>query len=235
MKMTVIIPTYNEGENLRLLTESILQLGLDFRILIVDDNSPDGTGRIADDMAAAIPAIGVLHRPGREGYGRALTAGFRHVLAHEPEVEALLSMDADFSHQPRYLPVFAQALIDHDVVIGSRYVRGGGVANWGLHRRLLSRGGNLYTRCITGLAIRDCTSGFAAYRRRVLESLKFEDLGAQGYSFLIELKFLIAQSGASVKEIPITFIERQRGTSKMHLGIAAEALLLAWKLRAKRR
>ena len=235
MNTALIIPTYREKENLPSICEAIVSLGVDCYIVVVDDNSPDGTGVVADEIAAIHPEVRVIHRPGREGYGRALVTAFRYVLANLPEVEYLISMDADFSHQPRYLPTLIENLSQADVVVGSRYIPGGGVVNWSLRRRLLSRLGNAYARLITRLPIHDCTSGFTGYRRRVIESLPLDHLRIQGYSFLIEMKYLAYEKGFAVKEFPIVFVERARGISKMNYQIALEALALVWKLRARRR
>lgn len=234
MKTALIIPTYRERENLRPICEAIVNLEVDCYIVVVDDNSPDGTGNVADEIAAMYPGIRVIHRPCREGYGRALVAAFRYILANLPEVEYLISLDADFSHQPQYLPTLIEGLSQADVVVGSRYVSGGGVVNWSLRRRLLSRLGNAYARLMTRLPIHDCTSGFTGYRRKVIESLPLDRLRAQGYSFLIEMKYRAHEQGFAVKEFPIVFVERARGTSKMNYRIALEALALVWKLRTRR-
>ncbi|MEW6364034.1 MAG: polyprenol monophosphomannose synthase [Acidobacteriota bacterium] len=231
MKTALVIPTYNERENVRPLVEAIRAEAPGSFIVIVDDNSPDGTGEVAESVALTFSDIHVIHRPRKQGYGRALTAGFRYVLEHIPEADSLLTMDADFSHQPRYLPALIEALARHDVVIGSRYSGGGGVENWSVHRRILSRLGNRYVRWVAGLRLADCTSGFVAYRRKVIESIPLESLHAQGYSFLIEMKFRCSRRGFSTIEIPIVFVERQRGASKMSAQIAVEAVMLVWKLR----
>lgn len=235
MKRALIIPTFREKENLPSICEAVVNLGVDCYIVVVDDNSPDGTGDVADEIAALHPEVRVIHRPGREGYGRALVAAFRYVITNLPDVEYLISMDADFSHQPRYLPTLMENLSHADVVVGSRYIPGGGVVNWSLRRRLLSRLGNAYARLMTRLPIHDCTSGFMGYRRKVIESLPLDLLRVQGYSFLIEMKYRAYERGFAVKEFPIVFVERVRGTSKMNFRIALEALALVWKLRARRR
>lgn len=235
MKSALIIPTFREKENLPSICEAVVNLGVDCYIVVVDDNSPDGTGDVADEIAALHPEVRVIHRPGREGYGRALVAAFRYVITNLPEVEYMISMDADFSHQPRYLPTLMENLSHADVVVGSRYIPGGGVVNWSLRRRLLSRLGNAYARLMTRLPIHDCTSGFMGYRRKVIESLPLDLLRVQGYSFLIEMKYRAYERGFAVKEFPIVFVERARGTSKMNFRIALEALALVWKLRARRR
>lgn len=235
MRCAVVVPTYKERENIERLAVMISDLGLDTLLVIVDDASPDGTGDVADRLAAGNRDVRVIHRPAKEGYGRALTAGFLEVLGNAPDVDALISMDADLSHPPRYLPAVMKALADHDVVIGSRYVDGGGILNWSMPRRLLSRFGNLYARILTGLPVRDCTSGFVAYRRRVLESIPLSTLQAQGYSFLIEMKCLVRRAGFSIAEVPIQFVEREAGESKMTARIAFEALRLVWRLRGMAR
>lgn len=231
MKCAIILPTYRERENLPELIDALVQTRLETLILVVDDNSPDGTGEIADRISASNSSVRVLHRASREGYGRALTAAFKHILVTMPDVDRVITMDADFSHQPRHLPAILEGLETSDLVVGSRYVRGGGVVNWSFHRRLLSRCGNSYVRAVTGMRVHDCTSGFVGYRRRVLESIDLDTLRAHGYSFLIELKLRAAQSGCSIAEVPIVFVERARGESKMNLRIALEALALVWKLR----
>jgi dolichol-phosphate mannosyltransferase len=231
---TVVLPTYNERETLPLAVARILdvsaahELGLD--ILVVDDNSPDGTGRLADDLAAKHPQVRVLHRAGKEGLAKAYFAGFREALAAGAEL--VFEMDADLSHDAAYLPGMVD-LIERgaDVVLGSRYVRGGGVVDWPLSRRVVSRGGSLYSRLILGLPYHDLTGGFKCFRRRVLEALDFDAIGASGYGFQIETTYRAHQLGFRIVELPIVFVDRTIGESKMSKGILFEAMLMVWKLR----
>ncbi len=232
----ILIPTYNERENLESLSRAIAQARPDAHALIIDDNSPDGTGALADSLAASRDDRFVLHRPGKQGLGRAYLAGFAWALAQPRGYTHVIQMDADFSHDPRYL----DALIERcagpgaaDVAIGSRWVAGGGVENWGLHRRLLSRGGSLYARTILGLTVRDVTAGFVCYRREVLERLGLEEVEANGYGFQIEMKYRCAQLGFDLQETPIVFPDRTRGASKLSPAIMLEAIGLVWKLRRK--
>lgn len=231
-KTLICMPTYNEAQNLPLIIPALLEALPQAHVLIIDDNSPDGTGQLADALAAQDERLHVLHRQGKQGLGPAYIAGFRWAL--ERDYEAILEMDADFSHQPQYLPGLVEGLEDYDVVIGSRYVRGGGTQDWGLMRRLISRGGGLYARTILGLSIQDLTAGFVAWRREVLERIDLADIEASGYVFQIELKYRAVRAGFRCLERPITFPDRKHGTSKMTSNIAAEALLRVWKIRLKR-
>lgn len=231
-KTLICMPTYNEAQNLPLIIPALLDALPQAHVLIIDDNSPDGTGQLADDLAAKDERLHVLHRQGKQGLGPAYIAGFRWAL--ERDYEAILEMDADFSHQPQYLPGLVAGLEDYDVVIGSRYVSGGGTQDWGLLRRLISRGGGLYARTILGLSIQDLTAGFVAWRREVLERIDLADIEASGYVFQIELKYRAVRAGFRCLERPITFPDRKHGTSKMTPNIAAEALLRVWKIRLKR-
>ena len=225
----LVIPTYNEAENLANIVQAAgaeleaVAAGR-FRILIVDDNSPDGTGSIADSLAAEQEWVEVLHRPGKAGLGQAYLAGFTHAL--ERGAELLMEMDADFSHDPRYLPQLLAAAEDADLVLGSRYVLGGGVRDWGLLRRLISRGGGLYARTILGVDVRDLTGGFKCIRREVLEAIDLPSLRAEGYVFQIEVTYRALLAGFTVREVPIVFADRTVGTSKMSSRIALEAMLL---------
>jgi dolichol-phosphate mannosyltransferase len=236
----LVLPTYNEAENLEPMVEAVLpQLAAaspDHRLLIVDDASPDGTGEIADRLAIEHDAVEVLHRPGKEGLGPAYLAGFRRAL--EAAAELILEMDADFSHDPADVPRLIEAAGDADLVIGSRYVPGGGVAGWEWHRRVLSRGGGLYARTILGLPVNDLTGGFKCFRREVLETLDLTDVQADGYGFQIEMTYRTIRAGFRVEEIPIVFHERRAGASKMNARIAIEAVwkvpVLRWRLRGKR-
>ena len=225
----IIVPTYNEIENLELIVNAIHKVVPHVHILIVDDGSPDGTGERADEMKAADERIHVLHRSGKLGLGTAYIEGFRYALARD--YERIFEMDADFSHDPKYLPIMLEAAESHDLVIGSRYVKGGGTQNWSLGRRFISRGGGLYARTILGVGIQDLTAGFMCYRRETLEAIDIEAVSSSGYVFQIELKYRVHCKGLSIKEIPIVFPDRVAGESKMHAGIASEAITQVWKLR----
>jgi dolichol-phosphate mannosyltransferase len=228
----LILPTYNEAENIGPIVRAArAQLRDDDRILVVDDNSPDGTGVIADQLAQSLEGIEVLHRPGKQGLGRAYLAGFEHALAGGAEL--VLEMDSDFSHDPADLPrLIAAAEEGADLVLGSRYVTGGSVTDWGLLRRLVSRGGSWYARKILGVEVRDLTGGFKCFRRSVLEALDLNAVHADGYGFQIELTYRTIQAGFRVVEVPIVFRERRVGESKMNARIAFEAV---WKVPALRR
>ncbi len=229
----LILPTYNEAENLERLVHAALprlaEAAPEHRVLVVDDGSPDGTGQIADRLAAEHAEVEVLHRRAKEGLGRAYLAGFRHAL--DGGAELLLEMDSDFSHDPDDIPRLIRASDDADLVIGSRYVDGGGVENWPFHRRALSRGGSFYARMILGVPVRDLTGGFKCFRRATLERIDFANTHADGYGFQIELTYRAYRAGFRVKEIPIVFREREHGTSKMTARIALEAI---WKVPALR-
>ncbi|MBN22011.1 MAG: dolichyl-phosphate beta-D-mannosyltransferase [Bdellovibrionaceae bacterium] len=230
MRSLVIIPTYNEAENIKPIVTEILSLTPeDLHILIADDRSPDGTGALADQLSAQNSRVHVLHREKKEGLGRAYIAGFRWGLSKGYDV--LIEMDADFSHNPKYLKDMLEALKTHDVAIGSRYVPGGGTVHWGLGRKILSRGGSFYARMILGAPIRDFTGGFNGWHREVLESLGLESLESDGYSFQIELKFRAFRLGFRIKEFPIIFEDRQVGQSKMNKKIVIEALMKIWRFR----
>ncbi len=230
----VILPTYNERENLRHAVARIREVadghGVRLHTLIVDDNSPDGTGELADQLAATTPDVSVMHRAGKEGLGRAYIAGFREALARG--AQRIFEMDADLSHDATYLPDFLR-LIDGgaDLVLGSRYVRGGGVENWGLSRKVISRGGCLYAQTILGLPYRDLTGGFKCFRRRVLEAIDLDAVDTAGYGFQIEMTYRAHQLGFRIVELPIIFVDRQVGESKMCNDIVIEAMKNVWKLR----
>lgn len=224
----VVIPTYNEKQNLEPLVATIWRY-LDVDILVVDDGSPDGTGAIADRMAAADPRLHVLHRRGKQGLGTAYLAGFRHAI--DRGYERVCEMDADFSHAPWDLPRLVFASRDADLVIGSRYVPGGCTVGWGLMRRLLSRGANVYTRAILASRVRDNTAGFRCYHTAALAQLDLSAVQSQGYSFQVEMAFRMVRAGFRVKEIPVHFVDRCNGRSKMDGRIAREALLLVPQLR----
>ena len=229
----LILPTYNEAVNIEPFVRAVLpelaEASPEHRILIVDDNSPDGTGRIADGLAAEIDTVEVLHRAEKQGLGVAYLAGFRHALANGAEL--VLEMDSDFSHSPADVPRLIGAARDADVVLGSRYVAGGGVSDWGLLRRALSRGGSWYARLVLRVNVHDLTGGFKCFRREVLERLDLDAIHAEGYGFQIEVTYRAIRAGFRVKEIPIVFRERQAGLSKMTARIAAEAV---WKVPALR-
>jgi dolichol-phosphate mannosyltransferase len=227
----VILPTYNEAVNLKLLVPSILQQG-PFDVLVVDDNSPDGTGEVAGELAKRFAGrVDVLHRSGKLGLGTAYLAGFRYALALG--YQQVFTMDADFSHDPNRLPALRAALEEADVVLGSRYVPGGGTLRWPLRRRILSRGGSTYARLILGLPIHDLTGGFKGFRRSVLETLRLEldTIRSNGYAFQIEVTYLCSRHGFRIKEVPILFEDRLVGQSKMNGRIIVEALLVVLALR----
>jgi dolichol-phosphate mannosyltransferase len=229
----LILPTYNEAENIEPLVRAVVpqlaSTGQEHTILVVDDSSPDGTGAIADNLAAELPQVRVLHRPRKDGLGRAYIAGFGMALADGAEL--ILEMDSDFSHDPEDVPRLIAAAGAADLVLGSRHVPGGGVENWGTVRRALSRGGSAYARLLLGVPVRDLTGGFKCFHRRVLEAIDLEDVHADGYGFQIELTYRAIQAGFTVTEVPITFRERRVGRSKMTARIALEAV---WKVPALR-
>lgn len=222
-RVLVIIPTYNEAENIRLITGRVRRAVASVDILVADDNSPDGTGDIADELAAADDHIFVLHRPGKQGLGEAYKAGF--AWAKDKGYDAVVEMDADGSHAPEELSHLLDALREHDVVLGTRYVPGGSVHNWPLHRLLLSRGGNIYIRMALGMPFKDATGGYRAYRMAVLDKIDVATVASQGYSFQVELAWRAYKQGFRVAEVPITFTERELGASKMSGNIFKEQLL----------
>ena len=229
----LILPTYNEAQNVEAVVRAALaQLaatGLEHTVLVVDDGSPDGTGRVADRLAGELPELRVLHRPAKDGLGPAYLAGFAAALAEGADL--VLEMDADFSHDPADLPRLIAAADAADLVLGSRYVPGGGVENWRMLRRVLSRGGSWYARVLLGVPVRDLTGGFKCFNRRVLETIDLTDVHADGYGFQIELTYRAIEAGFSVAEVPILFRERREGHSKMTARIALEAV---WKVPALR-
>jgi dolichol-phosphate mannosyltransferase len=229
----VVIPTYNEAENLEIIVDRVRRTVPDVDLLIADDNSPDGTGEIADRLASADPQVHVLHRPGKQGLGAAYVAGF--AWAREHGYDAVVEMDADGSHAPEELPRLLAALADADLVIGSRWTRGGKVVNWPLHRLVLSRGANLYTRLALGMPVRDATGGYRVYRVPVLEKIEADSVISQGYCFQVDLAWRAYRDGFRVVEVPITFAERERGASKMSFSIVWEALwrVTIWGTRAR--
>ena len=230
----IVLPTYNERENLRHALARIREVAeggdIQLHTLIVDDSSPDGTGELADQLATEVPDVSVLHRGGKEGLGKAYVAGFRQAL--EMGAEHIFEMDADLSHDASYLPHFLR-LIDHgaDLVLGSRYVKGGGVENWGLGRKIISRGGCLYAQTILGLPYHDLTGGFKCFRRRVLETIDLDDIDTAGYGFQIEMTYRAHKLGFKIAELPIIFVDRKVGESKMSNDIVLEAMKNVWKLR----
>ncbi|MBA3261568.1 MAG: polyprenol monophosphomannose synthase [Thermoleophilaceae bacterium] len=236
-RVWLFLPTYNEAENLEAIvraTTAQLETAApgDWRLLVVDDASPDGTGQLADRLATELPGVEVLHRQGKKGLGPAYLAGFDHALTRGAEF--VIVMDADFSHDPRHLPAMIAAAEHSDLVLGSRYVTGGEITNWPRLRRVLSRSGSLYARLMLGVKVRDLTTGFRCVRRGVLETVEPSTLRSQGYVFNIELTYRALLAGFSVKEIPICFRDREEGESKMSLPIAVEALRLVPKLRGLR-
>lgn len=229
----IVVPTYNERDNVRGVAAQFLAALPGTELLFVDDNSPDGTGAILDELAAANPRIHVMHRAGKLGLGTAYVEGFGWGLARG--YEYLFEMDADGSHDPKYLPtMLALAEDGADVVIGSRYVPGGGTENWGLSRKVISRGGGLYARTVLGIDVRDVTAGFICWRRSALESIELSTITSNGYSFQIEMKYRAHQKGLRLVETPIMFVDRRVGQSKMSRAIFAEALLKVWALRFRR-
>lgn len=229
-RAVVLLPTYNERETIGRIVPAILAAA-PVDVCVVDDDSPDGTGRIADELAAASPRVQVLHRAGKRGLGRAYLDGFRWALARG--YDRVLEMDADFSHPPRYLPELLRLTDTHDVALGSRWVSGGGTERWPLLRRLISRGGSLYARLCLGVPIRDLTGGFKCFRREVLEGLDLEAIRSTGYAFQIEVTYRAIQKGFRVVETPIIFVERDSGASKMSRRIVLEAVLTVPLLRLR--
>ena len=227
----MVIPTYNERENLPELVRRIEELGMGLHVLVVDDNSPDGTGELADELAAARPWLQVTHRPAKRGLGTAYIEGFRRALGQDYEV--IGEMDADLSHNPAHLPAMFQALETADLVLGSRYVPGGGVRNWGLMRQLISRGGCLYARLLLGVHVRDLTSGFKLFRRRLLEKLDLDTVRSNGYAFQIELTYRAIRGGFQVVEVPIIFDDRRVGKSKLSRQVVLEAVLMVPRMRLR--
>jgi dolichol-phosphate mannosyltransferase len=226
----IVLPTYNEAGNLERLVRAVLEH--DVHVLVVDDNSPDGTGAIADRLAAELDGVEVLHRPRKAGLGRAYVAGFGRALRSGAEL--VIEMDADFSHDPADLPRLLAAAKDADLVLGSRYVEGGGVVDWGLLRRALSRAGSSYARAVLGIPVRDLTGGFKCFRREVLEAIAPTDVHANGYAFQIELTYRAIRAGFRVLEVPIVFRDRAVGRSKMTPAIALEAVWRVPALRVRR-
>jgi dolichol-phosphate mannosyltransferase len=230
-RVWVVLPTYDERDNLPRMVPAILDALPQARILVVDDASPDGTGQIADEIARAEPRVSVLHRPEKEGLGAAYRAGFRWVL-DQPEVEAVVQMDCDFSHDPRDLPRLLEPLMrDADLVLGTRYMPGGGTVGWPIWRRLISRGGTLFARLVLLLPYRDLTGGFKAWRRELLAAVRLREASANGYGFQVETTWWAHRRAANITEIPIVFRERTAGSSKMRGAIVREAMRMVLRLR----
>lgn len=229
MKITVVIPTYNERDNIEKLAAMILAQDARINILFVDDNSPDGTGEIADRLASETCRIKVLHRAGKLGLGSAYRQGF--TLALEDNADIIVEMDADFSHDPAMIPQFIEKMSSYDLVIGSRYINGVSVVNWPIRRLILSYCASVYTRLVTGLRLSDCTGGFKCFRRNVLEAMDLSSIKSDGYSFQIEINYRCHEKGFRIGEIPIIFVDRHAGTSKMSKQIVREAVFMVWKLK----
>lgn len=230
-RAVIIFPTYNERENIEKITHAVLPLDARIHVLIVDDNSPDGTGPIADRLAESEEKVFVLHREKKEGLGRAYLAGFRWAI--EKQFDFIFEMDADFSHGPEYIKDFLREIQNHDLILGSRYISGVNVINWPMSRLLLSYSANVYSRLITGLPLRDATGGFKCFRREVLETIDLDAVQSTGYAFQIEVSMRAWKRGFRLKEIPIIFVERIAGTSKMSRKIMFEAVWMVWWLRLK--
>ena len=231
MKSIVVVPTYNERENLPKLVDLVLRH--DVSLLIVDDGSPDGTGQVADEIARRHPGrVDVLHRTGQRGLGRSYVDGMKHALAMGADV--VCQMDADLSHGPEYLPELIAATREYDLVIGSRYVNGISVVNWPLRRLILSTAGNAYVRVLTRLPVRDCTAGYRAWRRATLERVPLDRVASEGYSFQVEMLYHAVRAGCSVVEVPIIFVERRRGHSKLSKRVLFESLIFPWRLMWRR-
>jgi dolichol-phosphate mannosyltransferase len=227
----IIFPTYNERDNIEKIVHAVLPLDPRINVLIVDDNSPDGTGDLADKLARDMQTVHVLHREKKAGLGKAYIAGFRWAI--EQKYDFIFEMDADFSHGPEYLKDFLREIQNNDLVIGSRYISGVNVINWPMARLLLSYYANVYTRVVTGLPLRDATGGFKCFRREVLEAIDLEQVRSTGYAFQIEMSMRAWKKGFRIKEIPIIFVDRVAGTSKMSKKIMREAIWMVWALRLK--
>ncbi|MBN2542348.1 polyprenol monophosphomannose synthase [bacterium] len=229
MRVLVIMPTYNEAENLESIASVVLEKDQNIDLLIVDDGSPDGTGDIADTLAEKNQRIKVIHREGKLGLGSAYVTGFKYALKNE--YDRVIEMDADFSHNPEYLPEMIRLSKEYDVIIGSRYINGVNVVNWPMKRLLLSFYANVYSRIVTGLPVKDCTAGFQCFRKEVLSSIDLDKIRSDGYSFQIEMKYKSWKKGFKLREFPIVFADREKGQSKMSRKIVREAILMVWRLR----
>jgi dolichol-phosphate mannosyltransferase len=231
MNATVVIATYNERENLGGLVSAILEHP-QYRVIVVDDDSPDGTGALADELAARFAnRVTVVHRTGPRGLGRSLVAGLQRAL--DTSADLIFQMDADFSHDPKYLPDMAAAASNADLVLGSRYLRGISVVNWPLHRIILSTLANRYIRAVTGLEVSDCTTGFRCWRREALAKIPLDGMISDGYAFLVEQLHLARRAGCRIREVPIIFVERREGSSKLSPGVLLESAIVPWRLRRK--
>jgi dolichol-phosphate mannosyltransferase len=233
VKAIVVIPTYNEADNIGRIVPEVLATDPEISVLVVDDNSPDGTAAIVKSLPAFGTRVKILERPGKAGLGAAYIAGFKWILANT-DAEAIFEMDADFSHDPSALAEFLTEIKDHDVVLGSRYLHGITVVNWPLSRVILSVGANVYARIVTGMPIKDSTGGFKCFRREVLEALPLDEIKSDGYSFQIEMNYHCWKRNYRIKEIPIMFVDRQVGVSKMSRRIIIEAMWMVWALRFRR-
>jgi len=228
-RVLVVVPTYNEKDNLPLVAAGVLA-NPNFRLMVVDDGSPDGTGAVADGLAGKYPGrVEVMHRTGPRGLGRSYIDGLRKAIA-DSTVDLVCQMDADLSHNPEYLPALAAATADHDVVIGSRYLNGVSVVNWPLHRIFLSAFANRYIRAVTSLTPKDCTSGFRCWRREALARLPLDRMVSDGYAFLVEMLFEARRAGCRIGEVPIIFVERRQGQSKVSKAVLIESLITPWRL-----
>ena len=232
VEAVLVIPTYNERDNLRPLVEQILRLPHSLLVVVVDDSSPDGTGQVADEVAKQTPGVKVIHRSGKGGRGSACIAGFRYAL-EETDAPLVMEMDADFSHHPRYVPALIDKAQEYDVVIGSRYLRDSRIVDWGLSRRIFSRLANLFARVMLGVPISDYTNGFRCYRRAVLEALDFESIQATGYIVLSEMALILHKHGARFGEVPTVFVNRQRGKSNTTLSEIIDAFTTVLELRKR--
>jgi dolichol-phosphate mannosyltransferase len=233
MNVLVVVPTYNERENLPVLASGILAHD-GYRMLVVDDGSPDGTGQVAEKLKGIYPGrVDVMHRKGPRGLGRSYIDGLRHALTL-PGIDLICQMDADLSHGPEYLPALAEAASRGDMAIGSRYQQGISVVNWPLHRIMLSAFANRYIRAITGLRANDCTGGFRCWRREALARMPLDKMVSEGYSFVVEMLFEAVRRGCRVEEVPIIFVERRQGHSKLSNGVLLESLIMPWRLRFRR-
>jgi dolichol-phosphate mannosyltransferase len=231
VRAAVVIATYNERENLAELVTQVLQ-NPGYRVIVVDDNSPDGTGAIADELAARLPQrVSVIHRTGLRGLGRSLVEGLKRALADGDDI--IFQMDADFSHDPKYLPAMAEAAATADLVLGSRYTNGVSVVNWPLHRIVLSTLANRYIRSVTGLQVNDCTTGYRCWRRDALARMPLGSIISEGYAFLVETLHLARRGGCRIQEVPIIFVERRQGASKVSSRVLLESIIVPWRLRLK--
>ncbi len=233
MRVLIVIPTYNERDNLPRLVSAVLGEAAFLDVLVVDDGSPDGTGEMADSLASKTNRVRVIHRRGKLGLGTAYVAGFEYALGHN--YDCAVQMDADFSHRPQDLKRLLQAIASADLVIGSRNVPGGQVQNWSFLRQFVSKGGSFYARTILNLPIRDCTSGFKCFRREVLKAIDFTKVESNGYGFQVEMNYLCHRAGFQIVEVPIVFPDRSAGCSKMSWRIFLEAVFLVWRLRTTQR